>query len=794
MEPSTTPPAIDTRYQQAQAVLQSAFTKKAAFNTTLYPHWIGDSDYFWYARDLSENQEEYRLVNAATADNTLAFDHQALATSLASQSNQPVDPSALPITDIELSLSPLTVRFVAFDQVWQFDAKTQSCQALDTHPKDWVCSPDGNKAVFSRGHNLWLHDIASGEETPLTHDGEAHYVYGGTATAYGRQEAVTLEVCWSPDSKRLLTVIKDNRDVKVGPALVAHVPQGDDVRPTLVDPDRRVAYAGDEHIEGYRVLSIELDSGQHTHADYALCPVFTPPYVGFFTGARGWWSADNQRAYFIDLERGDRTARLIEFDTHSGKTRTLIEETACLNQDPDQATRFTFIPRTHLHAMLTPLPESNEVIWYSERSGWAHLYLYDLETGELKNTITSGEWLVRHVLQVDAERRELTIQTAGREAERNPYYCDIARVNIDTGEMTTVVSSDHEYLVCDPKSRANMGRNQSIGVSPSANYIVTTRSRVDQAPVSVLLDRQGDPVLTLETANTTGLPDNWQWPEPVMLKAADGETDIYAVVFRPTHFSPDISYPVIDCSWGSFLPPVGSFTNNMTGNRFFFEAAALAELGFITVMLTQRGMGEGMRSKAFTHDKEYWNCISPNQADCVAGIQQLAQRYPYMDLNRVGTGPFPSTNSAVAGMLRFPDFYKVGVACNAYSDNRVAAEFYAVAHSTNVPAVGEAAGDHPFHALANNLQGKLLLIHGMMNPCTPVAATFGLVEALHLANKDFDLLLLPNLGHSTNGYTIRRSWNYFVEHLLGEVPPKDFALKTGVDLIIEAMNEKAGKS
>ena len=417
-----------------------------------------------------------------------------------------------------------------------------------------------------------------------------------------------------------------------------------------------------------------------------------------------------------------------------------------------------------------------------------------LESGELKQTVTSGEWLVRHILHLDSDRRELIIQTAGRVPGRNPYYCDICRVHIDTGEITALLSSDHEYLVCDPKSRGSAADTRAMGVSPSGNYTVTTRSTVDEMPVSLLLDRDGGTVLTLETASLGDLPDNWQWPEPVMLKAADGETDIYAVVFRPSHFSPERSYPVIDCSWGSFLPPIGALTNNMTGNRFIFEASALAELGFITVVLAQRGMGEGLRSKQFTHDKEFWNCISPNQADCVAGIKQLAQRYPYMDLTRVGIGPFPSTNSAVAGMLRFPDFYKVGVACNAYSDNRIVGEFYAAAHSTDVPVVGEAPRPHPFHDLANNLQGKLLLIHGMMNPCTPVAATFGVIEALHQANKDFDLLLLPKLGHATNGYTIRRSWNYFVEHLLGEQPPKDFKLKTGIDLMIEAMNKEAAKT
>ena len=189
---------------------------------------------------------------------------------------------------------------------------------------------------------------------------------------------------------------------------------------TIEDADRRVAYAGDQHIEGYRLLAIEVETGEHTHADYPLCPVFSPPYVGFFTGGRGWWAQDSQTAYFIDLERGDTTARLIQFDTGSGKTRSLIEESNTLTQDPDRPLRFTFSPRSHLHALLIPLPKSQEVIWYSERSGWPQLYLYDLVTGQLKNPITRGDWVLRHILHVDLERRELVIQTAGRVAE-HPY-------------------------------------------------------------------------------------------------------------------------------------------------------------------------------------------------------------------------------------------------------------------------------------------------------------------------------------------------------------------------------------
>jgi len=204
----------------------------------------------------------------------------------------------------------------------------------------------------------------------------------------------------------------------------------------------------------------------------------------------------------------------------------------------------------------------------------------------------------------------------------------------------------------------------------------------------------------------------------------------------------------------------------------------MAELGFIVVMVGQSGPGVcgGIRDAAYSNNHEFWNCISPNIEDVVEGIKHLASDRPYMDIDRVGIGLFSSMGSTVAGMLRFPDFYKVGVCCNGYVDLRLVAEFVSY---TGRPLPENALTQHPLLALAPQLQGKLLMMHGMMNPCTPVAATLGFVDAFHRANKDFDQLILPSLGHGTNdfnSYTVRRRWDYFVEHLLGETPPKEFNL------------------
>jgi len=426
--------------------------------------------------------------------------------------------------------------------------------------------------------------------------------------------------------------------------------------------------------------------------------------------------------------------------------------------------------------VLTPLPGGKEVVWYSERSGWAHLYLYDLETGILKNAITQGDWLVRNILHIDIERRELIIQTAGRVAGRNPYYRDICRVNIDSGSLTPLLSTDHEYVVCDHQARLTTGHK---GVSPSGQFIVTTVSRVDERPASLLLDREGHSVLELEEADVSNLPAGWQWPEPVKLTAADGETDIYGVVFRPTDFSAERSYPILDFSSMGEYMPMGSFGNDLGGGMYYLTPATYAELGFIVVAVL--GRGTGLRSKAFQTDKDTPHFNGSHQDDCIAGIQQLAKIYPYMDVNRVGLGGYRSPASTLTGMLLYPDFYKVGISSNTFADLRICGEFFGENASGGQYEAERFQELHALENYAKNLKGKLLLTHAMLDNAAPVAVTFRMVEALQKANKDFDMLLMPNGMHGTHLYITRRSWDYFVEHLLGVKPPKEFSLSECLD-------------
>ena len=778
--------ALLAGYQRAKILYEGAYDiHKLVLNNSVVPYWLSEHS-LWYRRRTRQGSE-FRLVDARAGTNHPAFDHQALASALDSCLGQPVAADKLPITNVVISLQPFEINFDTHNRSYVFYGETGLCSevkssgavhqsasdfVLDTDmfqspstpmSGDKFVSPDGKKAVFVRDYNLWLEDLDSGEISPLTQDGEALFPYATTPIALGFAGNAEIQALWSPDSKRLLTVQTDNRQVKTIP-IVHHVPEDDSLRPTV--SSYPYALPGDDYMEAMRLVAIDVERAQVQEAKYQYLPVQETSCHGLFVYKQAWWSTDNRRAYFIDLERGAQNVRLMEFDTYTGSTRCLFEETS-----------ETYIKLScYGEPTLRSLPDSEELIWYSERSGWAHLYLYDLKTGALKNAITQGEWLVRSILHFDAERRECWIQTAGRVENRDPYYQDICRVNIDTGELTTVITGDEEYTVLAPGALAHYMARYSDpdrfinanAISPQAQYIVTTRSRADQVPVSLLLNRQGETVLELDTADVSALPENWQWPEPVQLLAADGKTAIYGTVFRPSDFSKEKSYPVIDFAPyppGLNCVPKGAFRNNDDGGFFYPQAAALAELGFIVV--TINGRGSPAREKAFSHANYGSVKLSNRTEDRISGIQQLANQYTYMDLNRVGI--LSPTNSE---WLLHPDFYKVGVYNSGVIDERFVSAFFVETYQNKDQQAGELKTEEE---LAKQLQAQLLLICNLASTLNPPAATLRFVDALQQANKDFDLLVFP--GRLPERYIFRRTLDYFVKHLQGVEPPKAFSFE-----------------
>ena len=786
--------ALSSQYQRAKNLLQGLAPCNIVANSTIFPIWIKGTDCFWYERDinlykntdhpeapLKKWDREYRLVNAKTTTNTLAFDHEQLAKALAKTTDQAVDQHQLPIADVKLQLNDAeqveAIQFTAFDTFWAYSPLSGEISALpeQLNPDKTLLAPDGKSYLFVRDYNLWLQDLASGEERALTEDGEEHYCYAVVGNGWGVDMHILgpgLQARWSADSRQVFTVQRDCRQVKTVP-IVEHVPQDGSIRPKW--HAMKVALQGDEHIPEYRLVAIDINRGRLQAAHYPKVPIVRNS-GGFFHSRLGWWNTDNRHAYFVDMVRGYQTVRVVELDTFTGNTRVLFEETS----------------ETHLNLMVNedelptimPLPETNELIWFSERSGWAHLYLYDLTTGKLKNAITSGEWVVRNILSVDTERREVFLHTMGRTTDRDPYYRDIVRVNIDTGELTTVASSDDDYFAVsshcfDMETMALASDiNDARAVSHSGDFVVAMRSRADQLPVALLLDRHGDDIMEIERGDTGALfarvSKHWQWPEPVKVQAADGCTDLYGLVWRPSDFCSEQSYPVISFGFNTpELPrvPKGSFTNSSSGGYYYSWGAALAELGFVVVQID--GTGTPFRGKAFQDTSYGWAESAGSIDDQVAGIKQLAERYSYMDMDRVGISTLGGGTGAVQGLLHYPEVFKVGVHGMLHDSRLMTAPLW----SDKYEGLTGPDSKHQYpEAYVENLQGKLLLVNGMLDFSTLPAQTFRLVEALQKANKDFDMIMLPNLGHGFSDYLIRRAWDYLVRHLLGEEPPAGFDL------------------
>lgn len=741
------------RYRRAEYLMQgSQGTKKLALNTMVVPRWIENTDCFWYVRETAVGKV-YQLVCAQTQSNKPAFDHQALANALGKLVKKAMNPDDLPIDIIEIALSPRTVKFKAYGAVWEYCDNTKTCVGQETPSmENAILSPDGSVAVFSRDYNLWIYDLTTGEEKPLTHNGEQGFVYGKVGGGLTDIFPV-LDILWSPDSTQLFTQLIDTRELNEWPPVIQYVPDGEQTRPKALYTERRRSYLGDELVESWQLVTINVDTGQINSVDFKPVPVYYPFYYGYFQAGSAWWSEDSQYAFFIYQDVEGKNTQLLKLDSLTGAISTVFEH--C----PDQP--IALFPVAHGKLPTFPLLATNELIWYSDCSGWPHFYLYDLATGQLKHPITQGDWSVRNLLHYDSEHRQLYIQTSGRNPDRNPYYTDICRVNIDTGELFEILSSNHDYLVFDKTSGITALDENANGVSPSSHYIVVSRSRVDTPAESLLLDSSGQVLSCLETADISALPDNWQWPEPVMVKSADGKTDIYGIVFRPTDFSEEREYPVLDYSSGH-PEPLRSFSS-IAGPEGYLAAQAWAELGFIVVKFNNRG-GD-LRGNAFRNDR---NPDLPKQGkeDCVAGITQLARRYSYLDTTRVGVVDSSYYPTALTGLLIYPDVYKVGVSVHP-ADARFMGTMYRGWQ-----------GYPSYEAFVDNLQGKLLFAHGMLDDIIPVAGTFRIVEALQKANKDFDMLLLPNVGYFGSDYVLRRSWDYLVTHLLERSPPDNFLLNT----------------
>ncbi|GAB2537814.1 S9 family peptidase [Rhodanobacter koreensis] len=722
--------------------------------------WLDDT-HFWY-RDHDSHGDHFMRMDAASGKAAALFDQARLATALTRLTGKPVDADKLPVTGYGMKPDG-RLAIVVRDKHYLCDLKgTGVCMAdkgvqahdaagkVMTGDEPGVLSPDKHSEAFIRDWNLWLRDVATGKETQLTTDGVENFGYATDNAGWKHTDNAIL--VWSPDSTRIATFQQDQRktgDMYMISTNVGHPKLEAWKYPLVGDKDVTMIERVIIDVPTHQVVRLQMPPDQHRST---LCDDVSCGPDG------GWddvqWAPDGKTLAFVSTSRDHKSATLRVADARSGKVHDVLNETVP-----------TYYESGNGKVNWSYLPQSNEVIWFSERNNWGNLYLYDLASGKLKHAITTGEGNVTEVLRVDDRSRTLWFRGVGREHGENPYYQQFYKMGFDGGQPTLLTPEDADHTVT---------------LSPDGKYFVDAYSTTDMPPVTVLRGSDdGKTVASVAKADISRLrAAGWVPPQVFTVKARDGKTDLYGMMFKPTHFDPHKKYPVIDYIYPG--PQTGSV------RTFGFLAAngdnqSLAELGFIVVAID--GMGTPWRSKAF-HDAYYANMGDNTLPDQVAGIKQLGKQHSWIDLDRVGIwGHSGGGNATADALFRYPDFFKVGWAESGNHDNRNYEDDWAEKWQGLLVTNKDGSSNYDDQAnqnLAKNLKGHLMLVHGTMDDNVPTSNTLLVVDALIKANRDFDLLLIPNAHHgyaAATPYATRRRWDYFVRNLAGDTPPKEYELK-----------------
>ncbi|MFI0423990.1 DPP IV N-terminal domain-containing protein [Spongiactinospora sp. 9N601] len=746
-------------YARAESLLtpyRSALVPRAVVR----PHWIDGGARFWYRVEPGE----FVLVDPARGTREPAFDHDRLAEALTTASGEAVSPGALPFRAI--TVLDGAVEFDAFGAHWRYSPDL--CEKRDPSvrgPLD-VASPDERLAIFRQDHDLWLRDLKTGEQKRLTHDGTADHAYGAATdavTPFTLLRRLGLShlppaVVWSPDSSKIVLHRTDQRGVRVMPLVEAAPPGGG--APEVFT--QRYPLPGDEAVPLAELMIIDVVTGSVVRAESPPLPML---YVSPIHQGRVWWAADGSAVYVLEQTRDQRTLRLNRLDPATGEVRTLVEESGTTRTEPAQQIAQRPIVRV--------LDGTGEVIWYSQRDGWGHLYLYG-EPGDPPRRLTSGAWGVQQILHVDEDARTVVFVATGLVAG-SPYRRQVCRAGLDGTGFQRLGDDDLDHAVQVPDSSA---------------YFVDSASTVSTAPVTTVRDWDGGVLAELERADVTPLLEaGWRPPEEFTTIAADGVSEIHGLLYKPAGFDPGKSYAVVDHPYPG--PQAHRVHAGFDAGFYGHEAEAAAALGFAVVAVD--GRGTPGRSKEF-HDESYGRLgDAGGLADHVAAIRQLAQTRPWLDLDRVGVfGMSGGGFATVRALCAYPDFYRVGVAECGNHDQRL---YHALwGESYDGPVDAEVYARSANTEIADRLQGRLLLVHGEMDDNVTPHLTMRLADRLIAANKDFDLLIVPGAEHSFVGYghyVTRRRWDYLVRHLMGAEPPRGYRLKD-IPLTPELLDQLMG--
>ena len=707
--------------------------------------WVGEDGDFTYLASVEGGFAFFR-ENVGGGGRRPAFDQARLAEALAAALDEAPDPLWLPFTNFEYEGDGAGIALWLDGDRWRCDLREYLCAEapLPGRPRGFGVvrdprvqadggartSPDGEWNAFVRGANVVVEPAAGGEAIVLSRDGTAGNYYDPDSIRWSPDSRKLVALRVRPGHARYVTRVVSSPRERLQPALVEQLyPKPGDA----VDLEQPVLF----HVEARKQFEIADD-------------LFPNPYLLRNLG----WRKDSRSVAFEYTRRGHQLARLLEVDAESGEVRAVVTERTDTFIDLYRGFRHDVDGLGH------------EVIWLSERDGWRHLYLYDGAAGTVKNRITAGEWVVRSVLKVDDDRREVWFAASGMDPGEDPYFVHYYRVNFDGSGLTRLTAP---------------GATHRVALSPDLEFFIVIRSRVDLPPVAELRrGRDGSLVRTLARADISRLAAaGFRPPEPFVAKGRDSETDIWGLIYRPRDFDPAGRYPVIEHIYsgpqGSFVQkdfwPFGTPGYRGKGS----DMQALADLGFIVVQID--GMGTANRSKAF-HDVAWKNLQDAGFPDRIAWHRAAAAEYPWYDTGR-GVGIYGGSaggQSALGALLFHPEFYTAAVAWAGCYDNRMDKIWWSE-QWLGWP-LDESYEQASGVLNAERLEGRLLLAWGEQDDNVDPATSLQLVNALIAAGKDFDMLVFPGVRHNFGRsaglarYFERRKYDFFVESLmLGRATP-----------------------
>jgi dipeptidyl-peptidase-4 len=714
--------------------------------------WIEESDIFWYSFKTSAGKNFY-YVNAALRSKQPMFDSKYMAAELRKLTHHPYNELDLPIKEIKFEKKSTSKFTFMVDSIkFMFDITNQKLEMKDTIKDEkkptWPAySPDSLWIAYAKNHNLFLMKAKDKDsvEIQLTTDGERYYSFARDSEDTTKNKKRRANVDWFKNSKKLYVERQDSRKVK--DLFVIDVLA--QPRPKL--ETYRYEMPGDEFVPQTELIVFDVATRGRVNVDL------------------GKWKDQTINVFWTSQKSGDKLIVL-------RKDRPLKNVDICLVNSETGAVSVLFSEETwpyfnNEYSNLSVLNEGNDIIWWSERTGWGQLYLYD-GTGTLKNQITNGYFVTGRVERIDTLGRNIYFEAFGKEPGVHPYYSMKYKASIDRGGMALITKEP---------------ANHSFSMSKSNRFFVDTYSRVDMVPKAVLRDNLGNIILDLETVDLSQLyKTGWKMPQTITVKAKDGVTDLYGVMYKPFNFDSTRKYPVISYVYPGPQTESVQYGFTVSGGKNI----ALAQVGFIVVNFGHRG-GSPMRSNYY-HTFGYTDLRDYALADDKYGIEQLADTYKFIDIDKVGIyghsgGGFMST----AAILSYPDFYKVAVSSAGNHDNNIYNQWWGETHNgvTEVKKKVKAKGEvkdstikevvqisfkgevEKNQDLAKNLKGHLLLVHGDIDNNVHPGNTLRVVDQLIKANKRFDFMMLPGQRHpfgSATAYFDRMMWYYFAEHLLGD--------------------------